>query len=339
MNLSRKVTSLLVASLALFTTTFAQNTKPCKAKPNPVQEQPKSSPNPTPMMPGYSASAAIAVDQSWDFFGSAAFTYWQASNDANATYIEPIVYGTGQNTVVLPNREYKPGFEIALGLNLNRDGWDTLTRYTWFRGTTLTNESLPQGGDRILNTMYGYEFNSKWKLHMDLLDWEIGRSYFVGSKLSFRPFMAARAAWIRQNFHEVYSGNGNDQFNINRTHSWGVGPRFGLKMDWMVGQGIRLFGDCGMDTLFTQYTTIYEASSEGAKRYGTFTHNKNVLRTHLDVELGLGWGMYFAKDAYHIDLTAGYGFQTFFRQYLDGSTTGAPDLYLQGLTTSARFDF
>lgn len=323
MNLFTKVTPWVVASLALLTTTFGQNNK--------VSEPKKANTTQNPMMPGYNASSAIAVNQGWDFFSSAAFTYWQASNDNTVTEITT----PGQpNIAVLPNKEYKPGFEITLGLNLNRDGWDTLTRYTWFRGTTLTINSLPPEGNQSFFS-HGTYCSNKWRLHMDLLDWEIGRSYFVGSKLSFRPFMAARAAWIRQYQHTVYTA---ENFVRNMTYSWGIGPRFGLKMDWMLGQGIRLFGDCGMDTLFTQYTTIFNRENNTSNEDGSFTHNQNVLRTHLDVELGLGWGMYFAKDAYHVDLTAGYGFQTFFKNYLAGNTN-IQDLYLQGLTITARFDF
>jgi hypothetical protein len=74
-----------------------------------------------------------------------------------------------------------------------------------------------------------------------------------------------------------------------------------------------------------------------------------VVRTHLDLELGLGWGTYFDDNNWHVDLSASYGFQVFFdqnmfRHFEDDvmiglSSVANGNLYVQGLTATARFDF
>jgi hypothetical protein len=73
------------------------------------------------------------------------------------------------------------------------------------------------------------------------------------------------------------------------------------------------------------------------------------LRTHLDFELGFGWGSYFDNNNWHIDLSASYGWQVFFAQdmfrhfestsYIGGNTNPHGDLFVQGLTATLRVDF
>jgi hypothetical protein len=77
----------------------------------------------------------------------------------------------------------------------------------------------------------------------------------------------------------------------------------------------------------------------------------NTLRTHLDLEFGIAWGSYFDNNNWHVDLSAGYGFQVFFNQnmfrwfastyYGSVAQSVSPNgnLYMHGLTASARFDF
>jgi hypothetical protein len=77
-------------------------------------------------------------------------------------------------------------------------------------------------------------------------------------------------------------------------------------------------------------------------------HDYTCLRPMLEANLGLGWGMYLAKNRYHIDLSATYDFNYLFSQNmmrvlndinLLGSSGNGLDLSLQGLTLSAAFHF
>ena len=67
----------------------------------------------------------------------------------------------------------------------------------------------------------------------------------------------------------------------------------------------------------------------------------------MDVELGLGWGSYFDCNNWHVDVTAGYGFQVFFdqnmfRNFNEGHLVqNLPNgnLNVHGLTATIRLDF
>jgi hypothetical protein len=124
----------------------------------------------------------------------------------------------------------------------------------------------------------------------------------------------------------------------------------------MLGQGVRLYGRGVGDLLFTRYTTLgtSQTATDAAGEVigGGITRltqtNVDYLRPHLDLEIGFGWGTYFYGNRRHVDLSAGYDFQVFFNQnmfrgFSDDSSFSSSlphgDLFLQGLTLSARFDF
>lgn len=192
---------------------------------------------------------------------------------------------------------------------------------------------------------------------MDIVSWQLARSYYIGEKLSFRPFIAARAAWIRQGASLSFTRPSTEGFFVgsassqtNTSHSWGVGPSLGISSNWMFREGFRLYGNGNADLLFTQYTRLNSTKQIANPTREIFIHQKNIncLRGHLEMELGLGWGTYFDCNRWHVDFSAGYSGQIFFDQnmlYLQASIPNsfsfAPygNLYMHGLTFTARLDF
>lgn len=298
--------------------------------------------------------------------------------------------------VANPNFSYGPGFKVALGVNLEYDNWDFVAEYTWFHKTSRSsadisnrcnlpvtswlfpNRVMPVGLTGRNDSEHAYTSASqKWRLKLDFLDLSLGRSYYNGTRLTFRPFFGARGAWIRQKLKTTY----NEQITVadvatvaivgsnplfsqtqtGRTISWGLGPRLGFESNWMVGCGFRLVGNANADVLYTRYnvtsraTLTSEAFSTGELPTlitGSSSANLrqkhiDLLRPHVDVEMGLGWGSYFDNNNWHVDLSATYGYQVFwdqnmFRFFTDSwnrSFDPNGNLYVHGLTFTARFDF
>lgn len=318
-----------------------------------------------PMM-GYNAPCRIAIDRSYDFFVSASFTYWQPTQEnmelgvVSKTTSSDLVHGKTADL----DFDYKPGFKVGIGMNFDYDQWDSYIEYTWFRGTERVKKNLSSS---VLLPAWQipdflapeYESGSeKWKLSMDLVDWDLARSFLVGQKLCFRPFFGLRWARIDQTVHVNYSNQSpSAQFiwpstKIHQTSdSWGIGPRLGLCSDWQLGAGWKLYSKGEVDVLFTQYDLKSTQKSNGLlpNGYSVSRDDVDYLRTHLELDLGLGWGTYFLEKRYHIDFRADYGFQVFFDQnmFRSASSTFAVgkgtlpngNLYIQGLTVTARFDF
>ncbi len=288
--------------------------------------------------------------------------------------------------VIQQSTTYKPGFKVGAGwAAAKHDNWDFASEYTWFRSTHKTQSngqsitygsglvSLIPGISSALNTvtqLYN-TVSSKWHLGMDLADVNMGRWHYVGTDFTIRPYVGARGAWIRQYRNASFindSSTGSNSglvatWNIHDTsHSWAVGPEVGFSSKWMIGEGFRFEGDAQFDMLYTRYTKIGHredgtwvttgqsptSDTITVTSFNTRLHEKSLgtVRNHLDLELGIAWGSYFYNNNWYIDLSATYGFQTFFNQNvfraLSGALYQAPtlaNLYVQGLTATVRLDF
>lgn len=374
MNFINKSAPWMVASLLAATSAFGQN----KCAPSQKSFEQGHELVQSQMMAAYNAPARIDVRGAWDFYATGSFIYWQPRQEnlelGQTTQITTVGSTvTTLNHIINMEFEYKPGFKVGLGMNFDHDNWDAYGEYTWLHGShnqSSNGPASPSANAYLVanlpnpdvqgDTKYT-DVSQKWRLNMDFADVELARSYYVGSKLSFRPFFGARGAWIRQSLDADYTnptsasiGNNDNLGARYRTHSWGVGPRAGLYTNWMLGQGFRLYGDGFADILYTRYkirTRDFKVLKSNGTIEETNNHQNKVdyLRTHIDLEMGIGWGSYFDNNNWHIDLLAGYGFQVFFdqnmfRRYVDDVSAGASiapngNLYVHGLTTTLRLDF
>lgn len=373
MNLLTKTGSWIVALLVVAAIpVFGQNGKAvadcgnrcapqmcCPPKPC-CEEMPKL------QLPcAYNAPARVEVKCPWDLYVSASFTYWQPIQ----SNMEIGAVGTGSDATFKGkvenfNADFEPGFKVGLGMNFEHDSWDSQVVYTWFRGNTHESVSADSAAGEVILPLWtvpvsGDEFlkaSETWKLHMDLLDWELARSYYVGRKLTFRPFIAVRGAWIRQNVHVDYdspTATAVGSVDVHKkSHSWAVGPRMGIATNWIFCDDFRIFGNGAADILFTRYTSL--KTSQTVKglvptEFVVAQHEYNAIRPHLELELGLGWGTYLDCYNWYLDFSAGYSFQVFydqnmFRHFNDdvivvNSMSPNGNLYMQGLTLTARVDF
>jgi hypothetical protein len=123
---------------------------------------------------------------------------------------------------------------------------------------------------------------------------------------------------------------------------------------WHMAYGLRFIGDASASVLYTRYTTLTQdvGSPDAASLpLRTNLNDFSALRPNLDLSLGLGWGSYLGCRRMHLDLAATYDFNIFWEQNmmrsladLTSDTTARPDgaasnLYFQGLTVKANFEF
>jgi hypothetical protein len=330
----------------------------------------------------YNYPAHTKVACPWDVYADVAFVYWQPIQEnmevgvINHTGAVSIA-GIGDTTpfVAFPQGfrgrrvemgfDYKPGFEVTLGTYFNRDNWDVMGRYTWFHNTQSKSTSVV-GTDQLFAT-YGHPLflgqnayqsvSASWKLDMDIADLTVGRWYYVGKNLTVRPSVGARGAFIHQRNTVTYVGNGSvtgstadTATNHLTTKSWAVGPEIALDLNWNFCRGFRFYGCTEADLIYTRYPTSRAKYSHTAtSTFKVVSDPVNAVRTHLDLELGFGWGMHLFCHKYYLDLAAGYEFQAFFDQnmfqyYSDdimivANESPRGNLYLQGLTARLKFDF
>ncbi len=385
----------MVASFLVATSAFGQNNNSCApACPPPKPACPPAScckpcppprePLPCPTIPAYNAPARWETRCAWDVWVDASFIYWQPFEDG----LDPAVYFKAAPTLDhdsgLPTTanvaeisfkpKFKPGFKVGIGMNFDHDSWDGHAEYTRFHGihkmsgtTTIGYAPLviPFTLDAAFLVLTGVtelptSFKERWTLNMDFIDVDMGRWYWVGTALTFRPSVGARGGWINQKLAAQFfvptpvGVPTAGLFTAQKSRSWCVGPRMGIETNWMVGDwgcnnncydGFRFFGNGFADITFTRYKR-FQDSFVGEGPLTMFDqqfvqYKLNTIRTHLDLELGIAWGSYFDNNNWHLDLSAGYGFQIFFHQnqFAGLTASASSDLTIQGLTATARLDF
>jgi len=382
MNLLNKTMPWMVASLLTAASAFGQDK--CSTKPSkcPPCSTPCNFKEMTPGMPGYNAPSCINVCGSWDVYADASFIYWQIAQDnmafalANKNTLSQIATPGIKGDYVQMDFAYKPGFKVGGGINLGHDNWDSSAEYTRIHGTNSSSSNGYEGGALLATWGNGYllgksqvfqSASSSFKTDLDFVDWVLGRAFFVGKNLTFHPVLGVRGAWITQSTAVHYRNPSSSTFTgtndsviavyssqdvYSRVHSWGVGPQTGLEANWLVGEGLRVYGNGYADMLYTRYKlqnkTDYSTTT-GSRQRVISRDKVGAIRTHLDLEVGLGWGSYFDDNNWHVDLSAGYGFQVFFNQNMFRSfsddivvasgTVANGNMTAQGLTAKVRFDF
>ena len=364
LNVFSNTKTLVIASLLAASSVFAQQDKNCR-----TQKMPE--PMPAPMIAAYNAPSRVDVRGSWDFYLEGSFIYWLPTQDnmefadssSSATPFGGTTAAPVSNSIVrlLPN--YKPGFQVLGGMTFDYDNWDSYVQYTWFHNTNTSSATALSGGG--LFPTFGFpavddvdedyaSASASWNLKMDLADWVLSRPYYMSPRMTCRPMIGIRAAWIRQNYNLNYvrtASTANTLAVNNKSTSWGLGPQVGMTSNYMFGYGLRIFGDVNADVIYTRYSTSTASTdTDGSVENSVKEHGINTIRPHANIDLGFAWAPYFDDNNWHVDLMASYGFQVFwsqnmFRQFSTG--TGFPgdtffnngNLYIQGLNLTARFDF
>ncbi len=367
---------------------------PCPQPCPPTQLCPPPCPNPCcPPWPvpvlnaAYNYPAVVRTRCPWDVYFDASFIYWQPIQEnmelglANFT-VPAAGPGTPVVSFVTPgingsmigmDFNYKPGFKVGFGWNSDYDNWDLQAEYTWFHskqhhfsnGPAVGQIHPTWGSSAFLGANVYGTAHEDWRLRMDLIDVDLGRWYYVGTKLIFRPNFGGRAAFIRQKVTVEYTsgpaslgiGTIDNQTVKARSTSWAVGAKTGLDTHWMLGSGFRLFGNGEADLMFTRYNrlsfhethTAVATSTVSSAPFKVKQKRYNCLRTHLDLELGLGWGTYWDCNNWYTDVALGYEFQVFFDQNMfrhfnsvtmfGNSFSPNGNLYVHGLTATFMLSF
>lgn len=274
------------------------------------------------------------------------------------------------------------GFRTALGFILPERRWDTQAIYTWFhdraKGHSSASNSyiLPTFASSTLNTDNQQAANSAkatWNLYLDVIDWELGKSFIPMRWFSFRPFAGIKAAWIHQTYDIDYLGlkaigtNGasSNLFLHLKNNYWGVGPQCGFNSQFWLGKGLSIYGNAGVSLVYGNFYVEHREEKVSttteiavAKVDSSFSAGRAIT----DLQLGLRWDSNVCKSKkankcacadsigkMNFSLSAGWEQHVYFSQgeffrFTDVSNSGNytrvnSDLSVQGATVSARLDF
>jgi len=333
------------------------------------------------MLGAYNTPARIDVKGAWDFMVRASFIYWQAlTHDTYyatfnnyglpvppAPINSPPVPVAAHNLFADFDYSYHPGFKVGLGINSSHDNWNCYFDYTRF----YMSETGSERNDHPYRTLtpswmtnwvgpYDSIPHAKWKLMMNVLDWSLGRPYYVGTNLTFRSFIGTKSYW---NYERYYTNVFNEWIShyVVKNNSWGLGARGGVETNWIFGAGFRLFGNAAFSLNYQhyrirRYAFIGDYPAQvylNGETYLNYKDSRDAVVPVAEMALGLAWGTYFDDCSWHIDLSAGYEFQVWWDQnnlmaytavdrssgFGFSSPYNPTKLMLHGLTAQVKLDF
>lgn len=295
-------------------------------------------------------NAGPRVTDGVDVSVTADFIYWYAEQDGLGYAMTGAGAGAASGKVYQPTGQWSPGFKVGLGLALGHDGWDTNLEYTWFQASessSITSAGLLAMWDahtQALPTITAA--SSSTNFHFNVLDWELGRNFYISQNLTLRPHTGLKGSWQTMNYGVSYTNSATVSDNMsNNQKYWAVGLRSGLDTAWHFTKEWSIFGDIAFSALWSNFKVTRQDSTTTSGVVATTLNTKSTINTVkpvLEMALGLRWETWFSDNDYHFMIQAGWEDQLWssMNQVLHLNEQSAHgDLGLQGLTVKVRFDF
>jgi len=314
-------------------------------------------------------SSRYQVDNGWNIFLNTEFLWWVGKQDG--LYYAQGGYSNNPTSAIPPDGttnfrgrlkkvqpHFRPGFRVGLGGNMGYDEWDIFLNWTWFQsharghsnGPLLTLWGHPNG-DIAGSLESANSAHAKWSLHYNVLDLEMGRSFWVGRHFALRPFIGARGAWINQHFdiHYNYMTAPTTKGDIRADSDFeGGGVRMGLDMRFILLGGWSFYSVASASMLYGYYDCNFKEHWNATVVAKSKDNFHNAVSTG-QLSLGVRWDTYVHKDRYHFGLYAGWEqniwfginkMNHFFHNLDEGNLEQMNgDLALAGGTFGIRFDF
>ncbi len=241
---------------------------------------------------------------------------------------------------------YDPGFRIGGGWNFGV--FDMAVAYQYLRSSTTTSATTrdppPFGSDLFIPVgyyAYGRSGEIKWSVDYDVFDFETGMKLALGPDIMMRPFAGVRYARIDQNLDGFITEPNGDIASVTAKNDvWGIGPRVGVDVKWIIGGGFDLWGRLGGSFLVgtrdrANRTTFSDGSRPAEMDQGGSRAN---LLYGVDASIGLGYTWQFSQTM-SLAVKVGYQIEHWLntQRFLNGSVFAQGNANT-GATVPVTFD-
>lgn len=317
--------------------------------------------------------AAPHVTHWADGYFTADFIWWKAyQENMDFAYTGVLLPGAstspGKGRFYQPGFKFEPGFKVGAGLKFRHDGWDFYGQYTWLRVHATKHVHAPDSSQLFFNIdqaapegAFGYagsetsllldEAKGRWNLHMNVLDFELGRKYCISRRLKLRPFAGMKFSWNPQHFHASYELDTAKLLSVapfsGRTFTgaafkfhqdqFGVGLRGGMDTTWYFVKHWSFYGDIAFTALWNDFNLerkdVYWSDVTDTAFTGFHAKKTNLDVTGvIEMEAGFRFDTTFCEDDLLFFVQAGWEEQIWFdqNQFLQVGQNVPSNLNFQG---------
>ena len=318
---------------------------PPPAYPEGVASQPRGTITP-PVAPKVQngVGADVAVD----------FLWWKAQLDGMS-------FANVNGKVKSPPENFEAGFRVGAGLDLGYDGWDAKMEYTWVYQPWLTSSftagansfgrfAFPDTHDDVdyLTVPSLASGKSSRKVQYNVIDFELGRDFFISKQLTMRPFVGFKfARMLEKTTVEETGARGTNFTSLNlyfqqTLSSFGI--RGGMDTMWHLSRNFGLYGDLALTNLWGSF---HNNTSHALELHGDTVNVANKGRSItiipvVEFGFGLAYMAWFNNDSCQFVGKAGWEEQVWVgynHNDINNLMNPTGNLSLQGLKISAGLSF
>lgn len=329
--MKKKITKLLpIVSMMAVSCVFGESEAKNFEQGMPVEEG--------QLQKGYSAPARTDVNGAWDFYVSGSFLYWQ-------TVVDGLEYAMTSSDAVLrkghiknPKTKWKPGCKVGLGVNFEHDDWSLFAEWTHMLGRAKGHTGTVSAGNYLIPLSFDsflasatstcQQATGRGKANFNQVDFLLSRPYYSGKNLTVIPEFGIKGIWDKYRNVSSYTtvtAVVYDPSSVTYTLSsvktvgkyryWAVGPEFGVKSNWLMGCGFKVFGEAKGSLFYlrakhSQKCTIPVGSALAADGvvFEAKLSKLNLIRSMFEGNAGFGWETYFDHCNWHFAVDLAYNF-------------------------------
>jgi len=270
-------------------------------------------------------------------YAYADFLWWRADIDGTDLATEQINETDGIHTdkkVIGLEGKWEPGLRVGVGYR-RLDEWDV--RATWTRFYGKSEEESKTANDPSAHFLRQQWISflgpivlsaaGHWDLQLNIADFELARLSPITQKISLRPHIGARGAWIDLDYRAHYQGfwrgissvgapvslTQNTSFQGSSDFQAG-GLRVGSGLFWKLSPQWGLFADFSASLVYGQFKIREKFSGADPDQIGpalspvveTYNDKISRVRANLETFLGLQWRRNFRQNRCALSFFAGY---------------------------------
>lgn len=210
---------------------------------------------------------------------------------------DPTSTGAPQGTIESLEWDTDSGVRFGGGYRLPGDGWEVGAFYTYLHSHGGRSLTRPNGGTLFATltrpgTVEQVDTASgTTSLNYQVLDVEIGRTWWANDALALRCFGGARFAWIDQGLDVTYDGGDAIMTQVSSPINFeGGGVRVGGEAFWHLRWGLGLFAN-GSASLLTgdSRTRLTQTDNAGTTTSVDVSEKFDKLIPVAELGLGIGW--------------------------------------------------
>jgi len=245
--------------------------------------------------------------------------------------------------IEVPKGSWEFGFKLGLGYNTACDGWDLGLLWTRYHPSThgcietgvednatlisLISAFAPIQGE----VNFAREIERHTKIELDLIDFELGRAYWISKRTHFRPFVGFRYAKLDRKFQLDHKGGSwsprmnppqpafRNKVSLCNDYD-GFGLRSGLDAAFHLSCGFRVYGGASASIIYGRFNVSHD--EENHLINNPFTKEKildsrahfRASRAILDVEAGIAWSAQVCECRYAVQTRLAWEHHLFLHQ-------------------------